>query len=398
MAGGRALVAIILIGLAGSAPHPTLAQWDTRGNLGIQWQLFPNDAVHEADQSSNLSLAGEVELYRNIGENGSLTITPFARVDQNDDQRTHFDLREFIYSHVGDNWEARVGLGKVFWGVAESENIVDVINQTDAIENDDSSAKLGQPMINLLLIRDWADIDIYVLPGFRERTLAGADGRPRPSTPIDSNNALFESSSEERHIDFATRISGVANELDWGVHVFHGTARTPLFTFNPSSNSVVPFYYQQTQVGIDVQATLESWLLKLEAVYRDADEVEDHAALVTGFEYSFFDVAESGADIGLVFEWLYDDRGDEATQPFQNDALLGIRLALNDEQSLEGLLGLISDLDGGAQLLSLEGSRRFGSNIRGSIRMNLFNSVNDDPVFSALNNEDNLQVDVAYFF
>jgi len=374
------------------------AQWDTRGNVSAQLQWFANEAVHTADHSSNLSIAAEVELFRSIGDNGSLTITPFARVDQHDDERSHVDLREFIYSHVGDSWEARVGLGKVFWGVAESENLVDVINQFDSVENDDASAKLGQPMINLLLTRDWADIDLYLLPGFRERTLPGKDGRPRPATLIDSDNALFEAGNAERHIDVAARVSGVADVWDWGVHLFHGTARAPVFRFNPASNSVVPFYHQQTQIGVDLQATLESWLLKTELVYRDADEIEDHTALVSGFEYSFYDVADSGADIGLVVEWMYDDRGDTATQPFQNDALLGLRLALNDEQSLEGLLGIISDFDGGAQLLNLEGSRRFGSNIKSSIKLNLFNDVNNDPSFSQLNNEDNLQLDIAYFF
>jgi hypothetical protein len=272
------LINLMLLFAASTDAH---AQWDTRGNVSVQLQAFPNDAQHEADQTANLSLSGEIEFYRAIGDDGSLTITPFARIDQHDEQRTHVDLREFIYSHVGEGWEARIGIGKVFWGVAESTNLVDIINQFDAVENDDSSAKLGQAMINLLVSRDWGDIDLYILPGLRERTFPGTDGRPRPLNVIDVDNALFESSDEERHVDVAVRVSGTVDQWDWGAHIFHGTARAPLFRFNDVSNSVVPFYYQNTQVGFDIQATLESWLLKAELVYRSGDEIKDHAAMLS---------------------------------------------------------------------------------------------------------------------
>jgi len=196
----------------------------------------------------------------------------------------------------------------------------------------------------------------------------------------------------------AARVSFVIDEWDFGAHVFHGTARDPLFRFNPSTNTVVPFYYQHTQVGLDIQATLESWLLKAEMVYRSSEEVEDHAALVTGFEYSFYDIKESGADLGIVSEWLYDGRGRESNNAFQNDLFLGLRVALNDEQSLEGLLGVIADLDGGGQLLSLEGSRRFGDSFKASLQMSIFQDVSADSVFGGFDKEDNLQFEISYFF
>ena len=374
------------------------AEVETRGNVSLQLQAFPNESVHEATQDSNLSLSSEIEFFASIGENGSFTATPFIRIDENDSERSQIDMLEFKYSHYGDDWELNVGVGKVFWGVAESSNIVDVINQNDLVENDGSSAKLGQPMANLLLIRDWGDIDLYILPGFRERTYPGIGGRPRPASVIDTDNALFESSEREKHVDFAGRIGMVFDEWDVGAHVFHGTARDPLFRFNPASNSVVPFYYQYTQVGLDIQATLESWLLKAELTYSSGDEIDDHSAVVSGFEYSFYDIKESGADLGIVAEWMYDERGEDSTEAFQNDVLIGLRLALNDEQSLEGLLGVITDLDEGGQLITLEASRRFGSNLKGSLQMTVFEDVENDTAFSGFDDEDNLQVELSYFF
>ena len=374
------------------------AEIETRGNMGLQFQLFPKDSLHSADQASNYSLSSEIEFYTPIGEDGSLTVTPFIRIDQNDQQRSHIDLREFVYSHIGESWELNVGLGKVFWGVAESSNLVDVINQTDSVENDGSSAKLGQPMVNLLLVREWGDIDLYVLPGFKERTFPGENGRPRAPGSLDTDNALYESEEGAKHVDVAARVSFAFDQWDVGAHVFHGTSRTPAFRNNPISNSVVPYYYQHTQVGIDIQATLESWLLKTEITHKSGNEFTDHASVVAGFEYSFYDIRESGADLGIVTEWLYDDRGVDADQPFQNDVLVGLRLALNDEQSLEGLLGVITDLDEGGQLVTLEGSRRFGGNYKASVQMTIFQNVENDTSFAAFDNEDNVQFEVSYFF
>lgn len=388
------VIAVLLSGAATVAQ----AELETRGNVGLQLEFFPNEAVHGANQNSNYSLSSEIEFYTPMGENGALTVTPFLRVDQHDEQRSHIDLREFIYSHYGDTYEINVGLGKVFWGVAESSNLVDVINQTDLVENDGASAKLGQPMINLQLIRDWGDIDLYVLPGFRTRSFPGEGGRPRSPVELDSNNTLYESSDRAQHVDVAGRISLAFEQWDIGAHVFHGTARAPQFRFNPSSTSLVAYYYQQTQLGLDIQATLESWLLKAEIVYKSGNEFTDHVAAVSGFEYSFYDIRETGADLGIVTEWLLDGRGDDADQPFQNDLLIGLRLAMNDEQSLEGLLGVISDLDEGGQLITLEGSRRFGSNFKARVQMTVFQNVAGDKAFAGFDKEDNLQFEVSYYF
>ncbi len=370
------------------------AEWAKRGDLKFQFQAFTDTALHTATQSSNLSVSGNAEFNREIGENGNLTISPFFRVDQHDDSRSHVDLREFIYRHSGDTWEVNVGLGKVFWGVAESNNIVDIINQKDAIEGNSPEHKLGQPMINLLLLKDWGEISLFVLPGFRERTFASKDGRPRGFSAIDTDNARYESDNEQNHIDVAGRISGVINEWDLGFHVFNGTAREPLISFIDAT----PFYYQLTQVGIDVQATLESWLLKTEAVHKSGSRINDHMQLVSGVEYSFYGVAESDIDIGVVTEWLYDDLTDQANTVFQNDLLVALRFALNDEQSSEALVGVITDLDGGGDLFSAEASRRIGDKFKLQIEALIWANADNDPFLGQFQQEDYIQLELGYFF
>ena len=58
-------------------------------------------------------------------------------------------------------------------GVTESRHLVDVLNQVDGVEDIDEEDRLGQPMINISTQRDWGSVDLFVLPGFRERTFAG---------------------------------------------------------------------------------------------------------------------------------------------------------------------------------------------------------------------------------
>lgn len=370
------------------------AEWAKRGDLSFQTQIFTDNSQSTATHTFNASVAGSAEFNRTIGENGFLTISPFFRIDQHDEERTHVDLREFIYNHSFGNWELSVGLGKVFWGVAESTNLVDIINQKDAVEGLNPEHKLGQPMINLLFLKDWGEISLFVLPGFRERTFVGDDGRPRGLLAVDTDNAEYESGAEQAHIDFAGRVSGTINEWDLGAHVFHGTARNPILSFP----SLVPFYFQVTQVGLDVQATLDSWLLKSEIVYRSADFIDDHVESINGFEYSFYSVADSNLDIGVVTEWLYDDRGNPIDNIFQNDLLVGLRFALNDEQSTEALIGIISDLENGGDVITVEASRRIGDRFKFTLDAYVWSDAANDPILGQLSQEDYVQLEFGYFF
>ena len=147
-----------------------------------------------------------------------------------------------------------------------------------------------------------------------------------------------------------------------------------------------------------MQATLESWLLKLEVVHRTGDEIEDHVEAVTGFEYSFYGLFETDTDLGIVAEYLYDELGKDALQPMQNDVLLGLRFALNDEQSSDALIGVISDLDGGGQTYTVEANRRIGSQFKLTVQAALWSNTADDPQLDALRSEDNVSATVAWFF
>ncbi len=393
------LIAILAVNLAlPLSLHASDIEY--RGNISLQAQTFTQSPAHGADHSVNASLSSEIELYRGFeGEfDSSFVFTPFFRLDQQDDERSHVDIRELYYLAAGDTWELKAGVSRIFWGVAESRNVVDIINQTDQVEGVTSDAKLGQPMINFTSIRDWGDLGIYILPGFRERTFSGNDGRPRLPFAVDTDNAQYESGDKAQHVDFALRYSTYVDVLDIGLSVFNGTSREPLLVPNAAGTEFQPLYYQVTQVGLDLQATLESWLLKFETVHRTGDLITDHAELVTGFEYSFYGVNDSNLDIGVVAEYLWDERDQQATHTFQNDVLLGLRFALNDEQSTEALVGTIIDLDGNGNTLTAEASRRISDRFTFSVDLFLQEDTNSDGVPTVFGKDDFAQLEISYFF
>ena len=121
-------------------------------------------------------------------------------------------------------------------------------------------------------------------------------------------------------------------------------------------------------------------------------------ALTGGFEYTYIGIAESNADLGLVTEYLYDNRDDEATSFFQNDVLLGLRLAMNDIQTSEALLGIIYDLDNQEYMLSLEASRRLRHNWTASLEVRSFNRVDNNSLLASIARDDFIQLDITRYF
>lgn len=389
---------------ATSLPLSALAEqhpWLFSGYVSGQAQYFWEEPLDPIQSDTNVSIAARPEMYREWNEGiDSFNFIPFARVDQRDDERTHFDIRELKWQHVGSDWELRVGADVVFWGVAESRHLVDIVNQTDVVESIDGEDKLGQPMVNLSLIRDWGTLDFFVLPYFRERTFPGPEGRPRVHPPVNPDAAVFESDDEEKHIDLALRWSHMIGNWDIGLSHFHGTTRDPRFGFGSDDSGsafLFPIYEQIDQTGVDVQFTWESWLLKLEAIRRSGQQ-EPFNAAVGGVEYTLYGLFDGATDLGLVGEYLYDGVPVETRSPFESDVFTGLRFTLNDAQSTEALAGCIFDLDSSSRFCSLEASRRFGSHWVGSAEIRAFSSVPRLDPFFTLRQDDFVQVELAYYF
>lgn len=390
----------LLAGLLLLTP-PSLPAGEWSGYVEGQGRWFTQQALADSQTDRTLSLAVEPEFYQAWDEDRqSLTFRPFGRWDSQDNQRTHADIRELSWTYAGDEWELLAGIGKVFWGVTEALHLVDVINQTDLVENPDGEQKLGQPMLKLSFEKRWGLLDLFVLPGFRERTFPGERGRLRTHPRIDTDLASYESNRGQHHLDFAIRWSNSIGDWDIGLAHFNGTDRDPelLPQHDPAGELVLaPHYVLMRQTSLDLQATKGEWLWKLEALYRSTSE-EAFVSATGGFEYTYVGLADSVMDLGVLAEYLYDERGDDAPLPFENDLFVGLRLTANDAQSSELLAGVIKDLDTSSWMFNLEASRRLGDSWKASAQVRLWIDVAPDDLLRDFSQDDYLELSLARYF
>lgn len=383
-----AVAALALVAAAGAGAQGL----DLSGDLSLQARWYPESPAFPDQRAGTAGLVVEPTLYAEIARTTSFTLTPLYRYDSADSRRTHADLREAYLLTYGDwgesAWELRLGVDRVFWGVAELHNLVDVVNQLDLVEHPRDRPKLGQPMAHLTLSGNWGVAESFLLPYHRERTFPGRSGRLRSGRAIEGH-ALYESGAEERHVDFAFRYGNAVGLLDFGLSAFAGTSRDPAFVVGGPANRLaaadaplIPYYEQIRQLGIDAQLTTGAWLYKMEAIRRSGarnllGEDEDYGAFILGLERSLYGLFGSSTDMTFLAEWHYDGRGRRATTVWDNDLFVAAFLAFNDVQGTELVAGILGDLDRGYRALNVELKRRLSDTW--SMRLEMIANLSADP-------------------
>ncbi|MEM6487250.1 MAG: hypothetical protein AAF677_03095 [Pseudomonadota bacterium] len=406
-------------------PAAARAQWETlqgvydqievRATVGFEGRAFPESPAF-AGQFEHVqpSVFAELEItWESEDRDTQLQFVPFFRLDGQDEERTHFDVREAYLRRIWDDWELLIGANRVFWGVTESRHLVNIVNQIDAVEDIDEEDFLGQPMVNLARQTDVGRVDVFFFPVFRERTFPGIDGRLRGPVAVDTERARFASGLEEFRPSFALRYSHFIGDVDIGAHVFHGTSREPDLLV-AADGSLVPRYPVITQGGLDLQLTRGPYLWKFEGLVR-AGQGDLFAAAVGGLEYTFFQVFDSDADLGLLVEGLYDGRDETlplsaaeraegflSAAPFgtvlEQDVFLGTRLALNDVQDTSFLAGLFLDVEDGPASFRIEAERRLGDSWRAELEATVFLETDDRNPSSVFADDSFVTLRLSRFF
>jgi len=364
-------------------------------DLKLDYRQFFNDGLYDGQKNSYLSFAFQPE-FEAEWKNGqyNFKFTSFSRIDQHDSRRTHFDIREMYWQMVKGNGELSIGSKKVFWGKTESAHLVDIINQTDFVESFDGEEKLGQPMVHYSYLTDVGIFDLFYLPYFRTRQFAGKAGRLRTPIILDGSEFPYESSAEEFRPGFAGRWSHYIGKFDIGVSHFYGTGREPIIT---DFTTFQPIYAVINQTGIDIQVTTGPMLWKWESINRTSD-FQDMFALAAGFEYSFYNIANAGLDIGILTEYLYDDRDEFSLNGLQNDIFAGSRLAFNDVQDTEILFGVIFDLERSTKLYSIEANRRIGNSLSVDVEARIFSDVDEKEFLYFMRDDSFMQFSLTKYF
>jgi len=389
---------------------PSHGSVSASGEVAFDGRYFPEAALYPQQfENSEFSIKLAPELTWQASDDDALKLSLFYRYSFDDDGRTHGDIREAYWRRSGNNSDFTLGASKVFWGVTESRHLVDVINQTDVLEDIDGEDKLGQPMINMEWYLGNGQLGLFWLPYFREQDTANRESRLRLPLLI-SDDAEYESSAEEKHQDAAIRYSFVAGDWDIGLSGFYGTSREPIYrpqthisANGTVSTELVPYYEIISQASLDAQLTTGAWLYKLEAIGRSSDS-DTFAAAVAGFEYTLFQIHNSPKDLGLILEYLWDGRNDQAPQTlFDDDIFIGTRLAFNDIDDSSILIGSTIDTNTREYLFSVEAETRITPNFVIELTGRWFEpssetKENPEGLLATLDRDDYIELSIIWSF
>ena len=375
-------------------------KWNTDygTEVEIENQFFLNEGIYDGQRQYFLSAALKpFFMAESIDNRHSFSVSLFCRLSASDPRRSHFDVREAFYRYEKNNWSVSLGSKKVFWGVTELAHLVDIVNQTDFLEGFDGEEKLGQPMLQITTSQSFGNFEAYYLPFSRRLSFPSRFGRYRFPVVLETNDIPFRNEQEQWYPSFAARWYKTLAGFDLGISAFHGTSREPLYLgFNPISGLDLS-YPIINQLGLDVQYLFENWLFKTEAIYRTT-QLQDFFAIISGFEYTFGNVKNSGLDIGLVSEYIYDSRKLLTFSGLDNDVFVGTRLAFNDTKNTEMLVGGVFDVEKSTKLFSIEASRRIGNSFKVNLQGNILSQVSDKEVLYNFRQDDFIQISISKFF
>ena len=384
------------------------------GEIEAAYKYFPDEALYAGQKEAYFATTFRPKYYLESDKGKHAFIFEgFATLDQYDNKRSHVDVRELYYRYVFKSFEVSLGAKKIYWGVIESNHLVDVINQADVLEGFDPENKLGQPMLHLSVAPKWGTLDLMIMPYFRELKFPGLPSRGRPDfLGLSLGDARYEAEAEEYNPDIALRWSHSFGVFDIGVSNFYGTSRLPQLKFDPLTWELYPYYETINQSGLDLQASTGPMLWKTEMMYRiPKDTARDPiTAFVLGGEYTFGNLFRSGVDLGLLVEYSYDDRPlIESFNGLTNDMFFAARLALNDVQSTEFLggvmIGMLNQADktsgvfSGSKIFNVAASRRLGASWKLTVDLLAYNYIDEGEIFlNFLRNDSNLKIGLAKFF
>ena len=366
---------------------------EVNGTLSSRLDFYPD----RDDGTASEGRSAEVKIDAFHDFDASRIVGEFiARGDEKDSGRRITEARQAYLRTPLAGFDVFVGNRQEFWGKAESKNVVDVINQSDAAANEGKSGKLGAPSISAERYLDIGDLQLWYISGFREKTFNDSDAHPSSGLPVSS--AQYARKDGKDADDFAARLSSFAGDWDLAGSVFYGTARDPILSVASGGSALSPYYALQKSIGLEAQYTGDVTLLKWESLHGTQSSLlgaHDFAAAVAGIEYTYYGPFETMWDIGLIGEIQHDDRPQAAANQF---GVAGVRLVFNDIADSNILFLASADRKADQSFVSLEASRRINDVTSVKLTSQFYNARTPTSAFGQLSDDDAVTLTLNMFF
>lgn len=356
-------------------------------NFEVSNKIFENRHLASGEKYTNdLYYSSDIshEIYKH-------KVKSFLRMNAEylelEEEPYRFRVDEWYLSYrFESSWNLKIGSFKSFWGVAESVNVVDILNQRDFSYDFGGNYKISQPMINLAFdngLMIWENT-LIIDPQAR----IYPDKYNRPSLPLRIDNDSYAPSSKK--IEFASRLKFLGENYETAFSVFSGYNRDPEFelnydidelnqllnanTLNSNHNFyLIPEYNEIIQIGSEVLYFYNDLLLKSEIAIKEVDNDQWNESVIGG-ESSIYSVFDSNSDITLYVEYLYSDYMADIAPLLNNDLFIGFRLNFNSTSSSVLESGVYYDLAIGEYLFSTKYESRISNNIKFLLSGNYFKS------------------------
>ena len=366
---------------------------EVNGTLSSRLDFYPDHADGTASEGRSAEL--KVDAFHDFDE--SRIVGEFiVRGDEKDSGRRITEARQAYFRSPFVGFDVFVGNRQEFWGKAESKNVVDVINQSDAAANEGKSDKLGAPSISAERYLDIGDLQLWYISSFREKTFNDSDAHPSSGLPVSS--AQYARKEGKDADDFAARLSSFVGDWDLAGSVFYGTARDPILSVASGGRALNPYYALQKSIGLEAQYTGDVTLLKWESLHGTQSSLigaHDFAAAVAGIEYTYYRPFETMWDIGLIGEIQHDDRPQAAANQF---GVVGVRLVFNDIADSNILFLVSADRKADQSFVSLEVSRRINDVTSVKLTSQFYNARTATSAFGQLSDDDAVTLTLNMFF
>ena len=300
------------------------------------------------------------------------------------------DFRQLYFTFDLGGSELSLGAKQVFWGVTESKNVVDVINQRDIVGGQSAEYKLGTPAVSVLSYYGDAEVEYWYMPKSRQQTNYSENSREGFGAPIGA--VTFSNKSEKYGGDHAVRLFYSSGNFDFAISSFEGLARSPIST--PNGGVIDQNYPYQSSTGLELQYTSDAALLKLEAI-GGKQGLSEFEATTFGVETTAYGISDTNYDLGLILEAQLDNRPQALSEEMLAYLL---RLVANNSSDTEIVLAYLDDLLGEQSLVSLSGSHRLRNGLLIELEARKVNAANSLLPLYALERDDSVALNFKYFF
>ena len=365
-------------------------QAETSGSIEITGSYFPKSL--DASFDTNITAEAKVIGYEEL-DDFQLEYEIVIRKSLNDNGKDIIEPRQLFFAKTFGDIDVYLGYRHTFWGVGESRNLVDLINQQDMAAGMSPDNKLGAPSISIETYLGSGELQYWYISRFRERTFNDTNAHPGFGMPVSS--AQFAHAKGSEASDQALRYANSLGDIDYALSIFDGTAREPLFIVQElDPPTIAPYYERTSSVGLELQYTGESILYKFEGL-TGTQSGKDFDAVVLGTEKTVYTIFETQWDMGVLFEYQYDDR---AQALIDRMIVSGVRLTANDEFDTNFLILYTVDDAFSQSLFGLEVSRRLRNGMTLDINYLLYQSDRQNLPFYSLVDDSELSLTLGYYF